>query len=63
MPFWLILLCGSLFSFYYYKKNYGDDLVESAFRNILIDSCTVTVTSTIIDSLETTGQELALVGQ
>lgn len=38
-------------------------MVESAFRNILIDSCTVTVTSTIIDSLETTGQELALVGQ
>lgn len=63
MPFWLILLCGSLFSCYDEENNYGDDLVESAFRNILIDSCTVTVTSTIIDSLETTGQELALVGQ
>lgn len=63
MPFWSLLLCGSLFSCYDEENNYGDDLVESAFRNILVDSCTVTVTSTIIDSLETTGQELALVGR
>ncbi|CCY39355.1 putative uncharacterized protein [Tannerella sp. CAG:118] len=62
-PFLLLLLCMFLFSCYDEKNNYGDNLVDSVFRNISVDSCTVTVTSTIIDSLETTGQGLALVGK
>ena len=63
IPFWLLLLCSALFSCYDEENSYGDDLVDSAFRNISVDSCTVTVTSAIIDSLETNGQGLALVGQ
>ena len=63
IPFWLLLLCGSLFSCYDEGNSYGDNLVDSAFRNISVDSCTVTVASTIIDSLETNGQGLALVGK
>lgn len=63
IPFWLFLLCGSLFSCYDESNSYGNTLVDSAFRNITVDSCTVTVASTVIDSLETTGQGLALVGK
>ena len=63
IPFGLLLLCSALFSCYDENNSYGDNLVDSVFRNVLVDSCTVTVTSTIIDSLETTGQGLALVGQ
>lgn len=63
IPFWLLLLCSTLFSCYDENNSYGDNLVDSAFRNVMVDSCTVTVASSIIDSLETTGQGLALVGQ
>ena len=63
IPFGLLLLCSALFSCYDENNSYGDNLVDSVFRNVLVDSCTVTVSSTIIDSLETTGQGLALVGQ
>ena len=63
IPFGLLLLCSALFSCYDENNSYGDNLVDSVFRNVLVDSCTITVSSTIIDSLETTGQGLALVGQ
>lgn len=33
IPFWLLLLCGSLFSCYDEGNSYGDNLVDSAFRN------------------------------
>lgn len=63
IPILLILFCCSFFSCYDECNSYGDNLVSSVFRNISIDSCTVTVSNTVIDSLETTGQGLALVGQ
>ena len=59
---WLLVGQLLLFACYDETNTYGDNLVESAFRNVMVDTCTVTVTSTVIDSLETTGQGLALVG-
>lgn len=48
-----------------YDENgtYGNKLVDSVFRNVSIDSSTVVVTSVLIDSLETSGKQVALVGQ
>ena len=62
IPGWLLVGQLLLFACYDETNTYGDNLVESAFRNVMVDTCTVTVTSTVIDSLETTGQGLALVG-
>lgn len=53
---WLLVGQLLLFACYDETNTYGDNLVESAFRNVMVDTCTVTVTSTVIDSLETTGQ-------
>ncbi len=48
----------------YDKYNtYGSDLVESSFRSVSVDSCTVTMVSTRIDSVETSGKKVALAGQ
>jgi hypothetical protein len=54
----------ALFSSCYDENNdYGTDLVESSFRNIMVDTCTVNVTSIMMDSLETSEQSVALVGK
>lgn len=59
-----IYLWGALFQSCYDENNkYGSNLVDSAFRNICTDTSTVTVTSVLIDSLETSGKEVLLVGQ
>lgn len=57
-------LCGCLFQSCYDENNkYGSGLVDSAFRNISIDTSTVTVTALLIDSLETSGKEIAMLGR
>ncbi len=58
-----LMLCLGLFSCYDENGTYGSDLVDSAFRNIRIDTSTVVVTSVLIDSLETSGKNVALVGR
>lgn len=58
-----LMLCLGLFSCYDENGTYGSDLVDSAFRNVRIDTCTVVVTSVLIDSLETSGKNVALVGR
>ena len=57
-----LMLCLGLFSCYDENGTYGSDLVDSAFRNVRIDTSTVVVTSVLIDSLETSGKNVALVG-
>lgn len=57
------MLCLGLFSCYDENGTYGSDLVDSAFRNVRIDTSTVVVTSVLIDSLETSGKNVALVGR
>ncbi len=59
----LLLLSLITFSCYNEDNTFGETLVSSAFRNISTDTCTVTITSTIIDSLETNNKAVALVGQ
>ena len=57
------LMCYSFFSCYDENNSFGDDLVETSFRKIFVDSCTVTVSSSIIDSVETNGKGCSLVGK
>ena len=45
-----LMLCLGLFSCYDENGTYGSDLVDSAFRNVRIDTSTVVVTSVLIDS-------------
>ena len=58
-----LMHCLGLFSCYEEIGPNGSDLVDSAFRNIRIDTSTVVVTSVLIDSLETSGKNVALVGR
>lgn len=44
------------------NNSYGERLVESAFRNVVTDTTSVTLTSVLIDSLETSAQNLVMVG-
>ena len=53
-----LMLCLGLFSCYDENGTYGSDLVDSAFRNVRIDTSTVVVTSVLIDSLETAGTNI-----
>lgn len=57
------LLSLSLTACYDKYNTYGSDLVESSFRSVNVDSCTVTMTSVQIDSVETSGKKIALAGQ
>lgn len=59
----LWILCAGLASCYDEDNTYGNGLVDSVFRNISVDSSTVVVTSVLIDSLETSGKYIALIGQ
>ncbi|WP_099464069.1 DUF4270 family protein [Parabacteroides provencensis] len=58
----LLFLLG-VSSCYDDANTFGSGLVESSFRNVVIDTCTVNITSVLIDSLETSGKEVALIGQ
>lgn len=62
---WICLaLAGCLFQSCYDENNkYGNGLVDSAFRNISSDTSTVIVTAQLIDSLETSGKSLVLLGE
>ena len=62
---WICLAtAGCLFQSCYDESNkYGNGLVSSAFRNISTDTSTVTVAAMLIDSLETSGKELILLGE
>ena len=54
----------TLFGACYDESNtYGERWVSSAFRNISMDTSTVVVTSVLMDSLETSGKQVALVGK
>lgn len=54
---------GLLTSCYDENNTYGKELTDTKFRNIIIDTSTVTVTSVLIDSLETSGKYVALAGK
>ena len=58
-----LLFCSCFTSCYNADNSYGENLVNSVFRNINTDSCTVTVSCSLIDSLETNGQGVALIGR
>lgn len=62
---WICLAtAGSLFQSCYDESNeYGNNLVSSVFRNISTDTSTVTVTTLLIDSLETSGKSIAMLGE
>lgn len=62
---WIYLAAaGSLLQSCYDESNtYGNGLTDSSFRNISIDSSTVTVTALLIDSLETSGKGLVMLGE
>lgn len=55
----VIILC----SCYDENNALGKDLVNSKFRNVLCDSSTIAVTAVRLDSVDTSGKNLALVGK
>lgn len=61
--FLIILSVGLLSSCYDANNTYGENLVNSSFRNITTDTITVTVTAVFLDSLETSAKNVVLVGQ
>lgn len=61
--FCFLSLIVTLTSCYDEANTYGQQLVDSAFRNVSVDSCTVTVTAVQMDSIETSGQSTALIGK
>jgi hypothetical protein len=61
--FCLLALVITLTSCYDETNTYGSQLVDSAFRNVSIDSCTILVTAVRMDSVETSGTSTALIGQ
>lgn len=58
-----VLMAYSFFSCYDTQNSFGEDWVETAFRNVLVDTCTVSVTSSVIDSVETNGKGMSLFGK
>lgn len=58
-----LAFCLGLLSCYDENNSYGSGLVDSVFRNVSVDTCTVVVTSVLMDSVETSGKKTALVGQ
>ncbi|MCC8154891.1 MAG: DUF4270 domain-containing protein, partial [Tannerellaceae bacterium] len=59
----LISISVFLSSCYDENNTFGKNLVESVFRNIYTDTCSVTVTLMKIDSLETSGTSVVMLGQ
>lgn len=60
--FCFLAFCIFLFSCYDTNNTFGEKLVTSAIRSVVIDTSTVLVTSVVIDSLETSEKGVALVG-
>lgn len=60
--FFFIVAC-CFYSCYDESNTYGENLVDTSFRNISTDTSTVIVSSSMIDSLETSGKGVALVGR
>ena len=58
-----VLMAYSFFSCYDTQNSFGEDWVETAFRNVLVDTCTVSVTSSVIDSVETNGKGCCRAGR
>lgn len=58
----ILLLCCCLTSCYNEDNSFGETLVNSVFRNVYVDTCSVVVTTSKIDSLETNGKGVALIG-
>lgn len=60
-----LFLFSGLLSVSCYNENssFGESLVTSSFRSVRTDTSTITVTSVLIDSVETSGKGVALAGQ
>ena len=58
----LFFMAYSFFSCYDTHNSFGEDWVETAFRNVSVDTCTVSVMSSRIDSVETNGKGMSLLG-
>jgi len=61
--FSFLFFCLTLFSCYNTDNTFGEKLVTSSIRSVSIDTSTILVSSVVIDSLETSGKEVVLVGQ
>lgn len=61
--FCLTLLLVALSSCYDEANTYGEQLVDSAFRNVSVDTSTVVVTTVRMDSIETSGKSTLLIGR
>lgn len=59
----LLGLLLMLSSCYDEDNTYGSKLVDSAFRSINVDTCTVVITAVRMDSIETSATSTALIGQ
>lgn len=59
----LFLGISLLYSCYDEDNTYGKEWVDSAFRNITTDTSTVVASATRIDSLETSGKNVVLLGR
>lgn len=60
--FMCVMVAAGISSCYDEANSYGEELVESPFRTVFIDSSTVEVTSVLIDSVETSAKGVGLVG-
>jgi len=58
----IFLSCSLFYSCYDEQNTFGDKLISSTFRNVTSDTCTVSVTNVLMDSVETTGKSLYLLG-
>lgn len=58
-----ILLMAGLAACVDENNTLGKNLVDSAFRNVFTDTCTVTASTLRFDSLETSGKKVAWVGR
>lgn len=63
LKFFLLNAVVFLSACYDEESTYGKEWVTSAFRNVTIDTSTVVTTAVLIDSLETSGKNLVLVGR
>lgn len=60
--FFFIVAC-CFYSCYDENNTYGESLVDTSFRNVSTDTSTVLLSSSLIDSLETSGKGVALAGK
>ena len=60
--FGMLFLLISVFACYDENNSFGKNWTDTAFRNIMVDTCTISITSTTIDSVETNGKGISLAG-